>query len=247
MKRNLWIPVVVGLLALASMVDGQTVDRGMRFITRAGDGKIRLQNDSGTVGVVLDVSGGYVTFRNLADSGNTGLGGSFIANSNASVTSGTGTGITPGTTNDMRFNLYSTTVDRTAFVAAATTADVTLLTLPVRTRLLQIHANLTQTFACGATCTTSTLSMTCGTSTGGNQLLVSFDLDAATQVVGDTDAELGTSINRANAVQGAMPPNFSSTTPISCRLISGTGNIGNGSTTNLSQGSVTFYITTERL
>ena len=86
-----------------------------------------------------------------------------------------------------------------------------------------------------------------GSSAGGNQVLVSMDVDAATAVFGDADAELGASMNAAGKIQQAWLPSFSATQIVTARMTSGTGNLGNGSTTNLSQGSVTFYLITEVL
>ena len=82
-------------------------------------------------------------------------------------------------------------------------------------------------------------------SAGANEYLVLFDADAATGWFGGADAELGTALARATAVQGgklSIAGNI-----VSLRLTSGTGNIGNGAATNLSQGSITFYLVTERL
>lgn len=163
----------------------------------------------------------------------------------ATITVGSGTGITVNVSGQVQRQVYKVTVDSTAFVAAATTADVTIATLPAKTALLGIYADLTQTFACAATCTTATLSMTVGSAAGGAQYLASFDADAAAAQFGDADAELGTAMVRAAAIQGGAISWAGNI--VSLRLTSGTGNIGNGSATNLSQGSITFYLVTERL
>lgn len=131
--------------------------------------------------------------------------------------------------------------------AADVTQDFTIGTLPARGRLVAIYADVTQAFVCAGTCTTATLSMTVGSSAGGNNFIVSSDIDAAAAVFGDADAELGTGINRASAIQGAFIGSWSTTTPISVRLTSGTGNFGDGATSNLNAGSITFYIITELL
>lgn len=164
-----------------------------------------------------------------------------------SITAGSGTGITVADTGSVRRQVYKVTVDRTALIANATTQDVTLATLPAKTRVVGIYANVTTTFACTGTCTTATLSITAGKSAGGNEYLASFDADAATAVFGDADAECGTALTRAARIQDADLPNFAGTTTLSMRFTSGTGNIGNGAATNLSQGVVTFYILTEIL
>jgi hypothetical protein len=132
------------------------------------------------------------------------------------------------------------TVGRLQFVANATTADFTVATLPVNTRVREVDASLTTTFACTGTCTTSTLSMVLGKGAGGAEYLASFDADAAIAWFGDADAEMGSLMTRAAASQSGT---FSAAAQaVVLRLTSGTGNIGNGSATNLSQGSVTIYV-----
>lgn len=165
----------------------------------------------------------------------------------ARITAGSGTGVTVNSVGALRRVVYKITLAKEAFVAADVTQDITIATLPAKTRLVGVYADVTQQFACTAVCTTATLSMTAGTAAGGNQILVSFDLDAAAAVFGDADAELGTSVNAAARVQDAYIASWSATQIITVRFTSGTGNIGNGSATNLSQGSVTFYLITEAL
>ena len=165
----------------------------------------------------------------------------------AKVTPGTGTGITIVETGAVRRLVYKVTVTSTQFVAAAVTADITIATLPAKTRLVGVYADLTTTFACTATCTTATLSITVGTAAGGAQILASFDADAVAAVFGDADGELGSAVNAAARVQDAYIPSWSATQIITARLTSGTGNIGTGTATHLSQGSITFYLVTEVL
>lgn len=230
-------------------------------LTRLADGVLRLSNqaitDFGrlTFGPAtgdfpaLKRSGANLQVRLADESGNARLFASNLHAVSAGVTSGSGTGITVNEGDGLlRRTVYKVTIDRTAFVCAATTCDLTIGTLPAKTSVLSVYAHIETTFACTATCTSSTLSMQLGSSAGGTQYLASFDADAATSVFGDADAELGTTMTRAAAIQGGNAvPNFSSTTAINLRLTSGTGNIGNGSATNLSQGSVTVYLVTERL
>ncbi len=161
------------------------------------------------------------------------------------VTAGSGTGVTVNDAGQVRRTVYSVTVDRTQFISASTTHDITIATLPAKARLVGVVADLTTTFACTATCTTATLSMTLGSAAGGAQYLVSFDADAAAARFGLLDADLGTSLARASAIQGGDLPSWTGTTPVSLRLTSGTGNLGTGAATNLSQGSITLYLTAE--
>ena len=113
-----------------------------------------------------------------------------------------------------------------------------------------MFADLTTTYACTAVCTTATLSGTLGTSAGGTQLLASMDLDAATAQFGDADAELGASLNAAarsanGALFNGVLMSWGSTTTVTYRITSGTGNLGDGAATNLSQGAMVFYLVTE--
>lgn len=163
----------------------------------------------------------------------------------AQVTAGSATGLTVSNTGEVRTTVYKVVVDRTAFVAAATTADLTIGTLPANTWLVNVTASLTTTFACTATCTTATLSMVVGKGAGGAEYLASFDADAATAVFGDADAEMGTLMTRAAAIQGGTFTAGSQAVVV--RLTSGTGNIGDGAATNLSQGSITIWVTTRTL
>lgn len=173
--------------------------------------------------------------------------GGDVAATNARITGGSATGLTINVAGQIIRQVYKATIDRTAFVCAALTCDVTIATLPIKTAVLSAYADLTQVFACAATCTSATLSMLLGTGAGDARFLASFDVDAAISLFGDADAEMGTVMTRAAAVQGGYMTSFVATTTTVVRLTSGTGNIGNGSATNLSTGSITFYIVTERL
>lgn len=158
----------------------------------------------------------------------------------AGQTAASGTGITVQQNGLLSEGLYTVTILSTAFICAAVTCDVTIGTLPANTRVYSVDADLTTTFACASTCTTGTLSAVLGKGAGGAEYLASFDADAATAWFGDADAEMGTLLTRAAAIQGGT---FSATSQaIVVRLTSGTGNIGTGAATNLSQGTVKFRI-----
>jgi hypothetical protein len=190
------------------------------------------------------ISGTTIT-QQLAD----GTSGGALASSSANITVGSGTGVTVNDAGSLKTEVYKVTVLSTNFIANATTADVTLATLPAKTAIAAVVADLTQTFACTATCTTATLSMTCGKTAGGAEYLLSFDADAATGQFGITQATIGASLKYATppaTLLGDLPA-WASTTAVQCRLTSGTGAVGTGSATNLSQGSITFYLTTTRM
>lgn len=157
------------------------------------------------------------------------------------VTNPNVTGVSPN------LQLYKVTATYTQFTAAALTSDVNIVTLPAKAQIVSVIADLTVQFNCAVTCTGSTLSMMLGTSAGGSQVLASgLDIDAAVTQFGDADAELGSGMTRAAAIQGGLFLSWSATTTLTMRLTSVTGNVGTGSATNLSAGSVTFYILVRR-
>jgi hypothetical protein len=195
----------------------------------------------------LKRSGTELLIRLGGDSAYTDLTAKNITANDKLITAGSGTGVTVNTGGLLAHQVYKLTVTSAQFIAAAVTADFTVATLPAKTILNAIYVDETVAFACAAVCTSSTLSFTVGSSAGDNGLIVSQDADAAAAVFGDADAELGTDINRASAIQGGFLGSWTTTTPVTMRLTSGTGNIGDGAVTNLSQGTLVFYLVTERL
>lgn len=158
---------------------------------------------------------------------------------------GSAVGVVAQNGGELRRQIYKVNVGKTAFVTNGTTSDVTLATLAAKTTVYRLIADVTEAFACTATCTSSTLSMTCGKTAGGNAYLLSFDVDAAIATFGDAAAEEGASLTEATTPLASGfgdIPSMSATTTLQCRLTSGTGAIGNGTATNLSAGAITFYL-----
>ena len=162
----------------------------------------------------------------------------------ARVTAGSGTGVTVDQVGTVRRQVYKVSVIQSHWIANDVTQDLTIATLPAKTRITDVIADVTQVFACTAVCTTATLSMVVGKGAGGSEYLDSFDVDAALAVVGDLDSERGASLD--GIINGEIP-SWASTQTVVARLTSGTGNLGDDATTNLSGGDITFYLTTERL
>lgn len=163
----------------------------------------------------------------------------------AQITAASGTGLAVTGNGLVQTGTYKIAVTSPAFVCAAVTCDVTIGTLPANTWLTNVVMSLDTVYACASTCTTTTLSFVLGKGAGGAEYIASFDADASTAIVGDQDAEMGTSNARASAVQGGTFTTASQAVVL--RLTSGTGNIGTGTVTNLSQGTVTIWLTTLRL
>lgn len=161
------------------------------------------------------------------------------------LTAGAGTTVFNGA---LTTSVYVATIPYTLFVTNGTDSDITIATLPAKTYVVHALADLTTTFACTATCTSATLSAYVGKSAGGNEYLLSFDADNAAAQFGDAAGELGASLAPATIASGIGDlGSWSTTTTVSIRLHSGTGNIGNGTATNLSKGSITIYLVVARM
>jgi hypothetical protein len=107
-------------------------------------------------------------------------------------TPGTGTGIAALATSEVRHHVHKLRVTNAALTAAGTT-DITVWTL-ASDRVLRMTATVSTTFTGGAL---TDVDVTCGTSAGGAEYLVSFDVDTATGFYGDQAAEIGASLTAA--------------------------------------------------
>jgi hypothetical protein len=151
---------------------------------------------------------------------------------------------TPNVRGASRYAVFNLSIAKEAWVAAATTQSIALGTFPAKCRILSVIVDVTTKFAGLA----GTIQLQLGKTVGGTEYIVAFDAKTAIYTSGLLDADLGTSINRANAVQGGDIPNWSTTTSLSLTLTSGSGNIGDGvTTTNLTTGAVTVVVTYEIL
>lgn len=154
------------------------------------------------------------------------------------ITAGSGTGVTVNDQGSVARQIYKVTVTFAALAAAATTADKTIATLPAKTRLVGIIADTTTQYTGGGV-TAATIIV--GKSVGGNEYVVSHDVFTAPITRGLADADLGTSINRASAIQGGDLPSWTGTTNVSVRLTTVTAN-----TDQLTAGSTTYYLVCEK-
>lgn len=131
-------------------------------------------------------------------------------------------------------NFSSFTAPYTAFQIDGLTQDLTICSIPPRSKITGVIADTTVAFAGPA----GTLNLRFGTTTGGQELLLDHDVKSGTTTKGLADADLGASITRAAAVFGGYLPSWSSATNLKARLTSSSG-VLNG----LNAGSVTFYVT----
>jgi hypothetical protein len=155
----------------------------------------------------------------------------------ANITQSSSAGVTTLDSGSVRTHTYKASITR-AFTGAATTADVVIATLPARTRLISIIADtITNWSGGGVTACTQTI----GTSVGGAELIASYDCFTAAVVRGLADADMGTSMTRAAAVQGGVIPSWTTATPIHLRITTTSAN-----TDALTQGETIVYLITER-
>ena len=224
------------------------VDGAGAVMALASDWSLGFQSatsvQSGSPDVVL--SRGAANRLDLAS------GDSFAIITNQPTAPTDSTAVDPGTVTRLRSSSTITPASAgvgncaAAFLAAATTADCTIATLPAGMQLQKIYAEVTAGFTCSGTCT-GTKVVQCGTAAGGTEVLAAaFDV-TATGVAGDADAELGSGMTRAAAIQGGLLGSWTTTTPISCRFTSGTGNWGNAAATFVNAGSIKFTLITEQL
>lgn len=133
-----------------------------------------------------------------------------------------------------------------SFLAAALTADCAVATIPAGQKLVAAYADVTVGFTCSGTCS-GTKVVQCGTAVNGTQILAASLNVATTATYGLADADLGSGMTRAAAIQGGLIGSWSATTPVSCRFTSGTGNWGNAATTFVNAGSIKFTLITEQI
>lgn len=219
----------------------------------SGTGRaLRLTGASGGGGVFLNF-GGTDYWAVGSTNGTNGLFG--VVSAGAPVAPSAPTDATVVSMGHLNRLLSSTTITPatgnaancgTAFAAAALTADCTIATLPAGMKLVEVYADVTVGFTCSGTCT-GTKVFQCGTAAGGTQVFAAGLNVAATGQFGLSDADLGSGMTRAAAIQGGLLNSWSATTPISCRFTSGTGNWGTGAATNVNAGSIKFFLVTEQI
>jgi hypothetical protein len=130
------------------------------------------------------------------------------------------------------------------FKAANTNADCVIATLPAGVKIVGAYADVTAGFTCSGTCS-GTKVFRMGISAGGTEVFATSLNVAATGTFGLADADMGSGLTRAAAIQGGYLPSWSGATTITARFTSGTGNWGNASSTFVNAGSIKFTLVTE--
>lgn len=150
----------------------------------------------------------------------------------------TGTGITTGYNGALRSVSFKITVGFQATIAAALTQEFALGVIPARARVRSVITDTTQAFAHGA----NTFSARVGKTAGGQEYILDHNVGATGQK-GLADADMGASLTRAAAVQGGDIPSWSATTTLYLRITKVGANLGTGSATSQTAGSITVYLT----
>lgn len=152
-------------------------------------------------------------------------------------------GVTQNTLGYVGDQVFKVTIDKAAWTTAGASQSIVFATLPKRTTIVGCYADVTTAFA-GLAGTIQLAVMT----TVGVELLTYSDVKTAAVVLGTTAGQLGTGLT-TSLVQGVFVPNWNSDggVQIQAVLASGSGNIGNGTVTNLSAGVVSVYLITRTM
>ncbi len=218
------------------------------LMTRSSAGAVTLTSadDDATADMTIDPGGNAVLTLGSANdtvavAATSGISTPLASLTTPKVTAGTGTGVTIADAGSLRTQVYKVTVAYNQFDAAAVTHDLVIGTMPAKSIVHSVVANVSTPFVCAAVCTTATLSATLGVAAGGADFLESFDVDNAAAWFGDADAEVGDKLDIAANTNGGFP--MMTGGALTLRATSGTGNWGDGAgTTNLNAGVVTFYV-----
>ena len=129
------------------------------------------------------------------------------------------------------------TIPYTYLVDASLTANFAFLDIQAGGKVVGVYANVTQAFVLGA----STINLAIGYGGSSNEFILAKAVSGFTGAIGQADADLGTALARATAVQSGYI-NLSATATVTARFTSTVGNFGNGTVTTATAGSVIIYV-----
>ena len=163
----------------------------------------------------------------------------YLGLTTANITVGSGTGITVNSTGHVNSQVYEVTTAYGAYTDSDTTKGIVICTLPAKTKIVGVYADTTAAYTGGAVSATT---LRVGiTAEDAAEIIADHDVKTAVVTKGLADADMGTSLTRAAAIQGGYLPNWAGTTAIYATINTTTAN-----TEALTAGSTTFYIETER-
>lgn len=155
------------------------------------------------------------------------------------ITAGSGTGVTVNSAGHLNRQVYKVTTTYAAYTDTDTKKGIVIATLPAKTKIVGFYADTTTPYT-GGTISAATLIVGI-TAEDAGEILASHDVLSGAVTKGLADADMGTSMTRAAAIQGGYLPSWTGTTAIYATI-----NTTNGNTSALTAGSTTFYIVTER-
>ena len=129
------------------------------------------------------------------------------------------------------------TIPYTYLVDASLTANFAFLDIQAGGKVVGVYANVTQAFVLGA----STISLAIGYGGSSNEFILTKAVSGFTGPIGQADADLGTALARATAVQSGYV-NLSATTTVTAKFTSTVGNFGSGAATTATAGNVIIYV-----
>jgi hypothetical protein len=154
------------------------------------------------------------------------------------ITQGSGTGLALNSAGNLNRLVHKVTVTYLAYETTpnSLTQDLVIATLPAKTKIVAIYADTTVAYA-----GTDTVTMMVGKAAGGSEYIAVHDVKTVAVVKGLADADMGTEMTRAAAIQGGALVNWTATIPVTVRLTTTTQH-----TDDLTAGTTVFYIVTER-
>jgi hypothetical protein len=147
-----------------------------------------------------------------------------------------GTSVSAGNLNHLR---WARTFAFGDFTDTDAKKGIVICTLPAKTKIVGAYQDITTAFKGGAV-NAATLRVGI-TAEDAAEILAAKDCWTAAARYGLADADMGSALTRAAAIQGGYLPSWTGTTAIYATL-----NTTNGNCNALTQGSVTIYLETER-
>lgn len=134
---------------------------------------------------------------------------------------------------------YKVSLTHAAWTDADTQQAIVLLVHPAKSRVTSIICDTTTPYTGGGN---TAVTLRIGTGTNGEHYILSHDALAGAVTKGLADGDLGTSIDRAHAIQGGYLPSWSTAGSIVITM-----NTTDGTCAGLTAGATTVYVTLEIL
>lgn len=134
------------------------------------------------------------------------------------------------------------TIDRTAWKTNGLTQSLQIFKPAARFKLKSVYASVVT----AVTGVTGPLTLKIGITNGGDELLVSTDVGTIKQIGTDT-SHLGSLLTGSTNAQGGVVIDWTNESAIYATLTSASGNLGNGTVTNLTTGSIDLILEMDRI